>query len=69
MGSQAQSQMQSGMHSQMQSGVFNQSVNDATIEGGSQLPARKPASAPRKNDSMYDKWLPIRFCICFVLLW
>ncbi|KAL2028372.1 hypothetical protein VTO58DRAFT_109402 [Aureobasidium pullulans] len=68
MGSQMQSQMQSGMHSQMQSGVFNQSVNDATIEGGSQLPARKPASAPRKNDSMYDKWLLIRFCICFVLL-
>lgn len=69
MGSQMQSQMQSGMNSQMQSGVFNQSVNDATLEGGSQLPARKPASAPRKNDSMYDKWLLIRFCICFVLLW
>ncbi|KAI5198298.1 hypothetical protein E4T39_06830 [Aureobasidium subglaciale] len=56
----AQSQMQSNMHSQLQSNI------DQT--GGSQLPARKPAPAPRKNDSMYDKWLLIRFCICFVLL-
>ncbi|KAI4720938.1 hypothetical protein E4T48_02855 [Aureobasidium sp. EXF-10727] len=59
------SQVQSGMHSQMQSGNFTRSVNYQTE---SQLPAREPKSAPRKNDSMYDKWLLIRFCICFVLL-
>ncbi|KAH0282855.1 hypothetical protein KCU62_g9422, partial [Aureobasidium sp. EXF-3399] len=56
MESQVQSQMQSGMHSQMQN------------TNASQLPAREPKSAQRKNDSIYDKWLLIRFCICFVLL-
>jgi hypothetical protein len=66
MGSQTQSQMQSVMHSQLQSGNFNRSVNNQTE---SQLPAREPKSGARKNDSMYDKWLLIRFCICFVLLW
>lgn len=66
MGSQVQSQMQSGMHSQMQSGNFTRSVNNQTE---SQLPAREARSGVRKNDSMYDKWLLIRFCICFVLLW
>ncbi|KAI5251025.1 hypothetical protein E4T42_04645 [Aureobasidium subglaciale] len=60
MESAAQSQMQNNMHSQLQSGI------DQT--GGSQLPARNKASGARKNDSMYDKWLLIRFCICFVLL-
>jgi hypothetical protein len=57
MESQVQSHMQSGMHSQMQ---------DTTA---SQLPAREPKPAHRKNESIYDKWLLIRFCICFVLLW
>ncbi|KAH0271948.1 hypothetical protein KCU91_g7033, partial [Aureobasidium melanogenum] len=65
MGGQSQSQMQSGMHSQMQSGNFTRSVNKQTE---SQLPAREPKPSTRKNDSMYDKWLLIRFCICFVLL-
>lgn len=57
MESQVQSQMQSGMHSQMHN------------TNASQLPAREPKSGQRKNDSIYDKWLLIRFCICFVLLW
>lgn len=66
MSSQARSQMQSGMHSHTQSGDFTRSVNNHTE---SQLPARQTTSGARKNDSMYDKWLLIRFCICFVLLW
>ncbi|KAH0149415.1 hypothetical protein KCU90_g11497, partial [Aureobasidium melanogenum] len=65
MGSQTQSQMQNVMQSQMQSGNFTRSINNQTE---SQLPAREPKSGARKNDSMYDKWLLIRFCICFVLL-
>jgi hypothetical protein len=52
-----ESQVQSHMHSQIQETT------------ASQLPAREPKPAHRKNESIYDKWLLIRFCICFVLLW
>lgn len=40
------------------------------MEAGSQMPGEYARSAPRKDVSkIYDKWLMIRFSICFVLLW
>jgi hypothetical protein len=67
----ASSQQSRNMGNQMVSGVFDPSAIHQPMEEEMQLPneKRESTAAPPTDWSMYDKWLLIRFYICFVLLW